>query len=68
MELKDNWKDQSTFVCDTCMYFKNMRCRRNAPTMKGFPAVYPTDWCGDHKISKATMEMKSGVLTQGAKQ
>ncbi len=27
------------------------RCRRQAPTMKGFPVVYGNaDWCGEHKI------------------
>jgi hypothetical protein len=27
------------------------RCRRNAPTMKGYPVVYGiSDWCGEHKI------------------
>jgi len=28
------------------------RCRRNAPTMNGFPAVFETDWCGNHKIDE----------------
>jgi len=28
------------------------RCRRHAPTMSGFPVVYETDWCGDHKIDE----------------
>ena len=28
------------------------RCRRHAPSMSGFPAVFPTDWCGDHKIDE----------------
>ena len=28
------------------------RCRRNAPTMKGWPAVFETDWCGDHKLDE----------------
>jgi hypothetical protein len=53
----DNWVDLRTFVCNTCMYFVEKsdnvgRCRRRAPTMKGFPAVYPTDWCGDHKLGR----------------
>jgi len=26
------------------------RCRRYAPTMKGYPVVYSSDWCGEHKI------------------
>jgi hypothetical protein len=28
------------------------RCRRHAPTMAGFPAVFTTDWCGDHKLNE----------------
>lgn len=28
------------------------RCRRHAPTMSGFPAVFETDWCGDHKLDE----------------
>ena len=28
------------------------RCRRHAPTMKGFPAVFEADWCGDHKLDE----------------
>jgi len=29
------------------------RCRRHAPTMSGYPVVYTTDWCGDHKLDEA---------------
>jgi hypothetical protein len=25
------------------------RCRRQAPTMKGYPVVFSDDWCGEHK-------------------
>jgi len=28
------------------------RCRRHAPTMNGYPAVFATDWCGDHKLDE----------------
>lgn len=28
------------------------RCRRHAPTMAGYPAVFPTDWCGDHRLDE----------------
>lgn len=28
------------------------RCRRHAPTMNGFPAVYENDWCLDHKLDE----------------
>ena len=55
--MEDNWKQRSSgMICKTCMYFVNFRCRRRAPTMKGYPAVYETDWCGDHKLSKEYMD------------
>jgi hypothetical protein len=28
------------------------RCRRHAPTMAGWPAVFESDWCGDHKLDE----------------
>ena len=28
------------------------RCRRNAPTMKGFPVVWGMDWCGEHRLDE----------------
>ena len=28
------------------------RCRRHAPTMAGYPAVFENDWCGDHKMDE----------------
>ena len=28
------------------------RCRKHAPTMQGFPAVFEADWCGDHKLDE----------------
>jgi hypothetical protein len=56
----DNWKHRSDgMLCKTCMYFvlkvpsDNFgRCRRHAPTMSGFPAIFDTDWCGDHKLDE----------------
>jgi len=56
--MKDNWEHRSKgMVCQTCMWFVGKkgdigRCRRRAPTMSGYPAVYKTDWCGDHKIDE----------------
>ena len=53
--------------CKTCMFFVAKltvqaphhetvntlgRCRRHAPTMGGYPAVFVTDWCGDHKLDE----------------
>lgn len=60
----DPWVHRSTEMkCKTCMYFVPKatqdgsdsqlgRCRRNAPTMNGFPVVFPDDWCGNHKIDE----------------
>jgi len=31
------------------------RCRRHAPTMAGFPAVFQSDWCGDHKLDETKL-------------
>jgi len=28
------------------------RCRRHAPTMNGYPVVFMSDWCGDHKLDE----------------
>lgn len=55
---EDNWVHISqTMRCKTCMYFVPKdgtlgRCRRHAPTLSGWPAVYESDWCGDHKLWK----------------
>lgn len=37
------------------------RCRRHAPTMSGFPAVFGTDWCGDHKLDENKMSRARNV-------
>jgi len=31
------------------------RCRRRAPTMAGWPVMFPTDWCGEHKLDENKM-------------
>jgi len=28
------------------------RCRRHAPAMSGYPVVFESDWCGDHKLDE----------------
>ena len=28
------------------------RCYRHAPTITGYPIVFETDWCGDHKLDE----------------
>jgi hypothetical protein len=65
---QDPWAHRSeNMSCKTCMWcvpkFGNApvkpenhkiigRCRKHAPTMGGYPAVYMTDWCGDHKLDE----------------
>lgn len=54
----DPWAHRSTGMkCRTCMWYVEKkaelgRCRRHAPTMNGYPAVYNNDWCGDHKLDE----------------
>jgi len=56
---QDNWKHRASKLKlkeaipeDKPVAGSLGRCRRNAPTMKGWPAVFSTDWCGDHKIDE----------------
>jgi hypothetical protein len=53
---QDLWEHRKEGMrCKTCMFYVNTRCRRHAPTLQGYPAVYPNDWCGDHKLDKVSM-------------
>lgn len=58
MNASDPWEHRSVGMrCTSCMWFVPKgaigRCRRHAPTMNGYPVVYPTDdWCGDHKLDE----------------
>lgn len=65
----DPWIHRSSKMkCANCMWYVEKapssllalglalvvgRCRRHAPTMGGFPVVYTTDWCGDHKLDES---------------
>lgn len=61
-ENRDPWAHRSKGMrCQTCMWFVLKisptpnavgRCRRHAPTMNGYPVVFDTDWCGDHKLDE----------------
>lgn len=31
------------------------RCRKHAPTLGGYPVVFSTDWCGDHKLDERSL-------------
>ena len=63
----DPWVHRSGGMkCHTCMWYVEKkttarvnpekgpigRCRRHAPTMGGYPVVFATDWCGDHKLDE----------------
>ena len=62
----DPWKHRSANIgCVTCMWYVEKakvegsentapigRCRRHAPVMSGYPVVFETDWCGDHKLNE----------------
>lgn len=64
----DPWVNRSSEMrCRTCIWFARKepqslvgsvkateigRCRRHAPTMGGYPVVYMSDWCGDHRIDE----------------
>ncbi len=47
VENKDINKDINK---DTTQLFG--RCRRNAPTINGYPSVFGNDWCGEHKLDE----------------
>ena len=64
---EDPWVHRSAGMrCRTCMFYVKKettsspdpekgpigRCRRHAPTMNGYPVVFVTDWCGDHKLDE----------------
>ena len=66
-EIRDPWVGRVQGMrCATCVSFcpkgenplvnkeKGVfgRCRRNAPTMKGFPIVWGMDWCGEHRLDE----------------
>ena len=69
MENKDPWKQRSVGMrCRTCIWFVEKytetqpdergnvgRCRRHSPTMGGFPVVFSSDWCGDHRLDETKL-------------
>lgn len=65
--VADNWKHRGEGMrCRTCISFvpkesdkgvsKLGRCRKHAPTMQGWPAVFESDWCGDHKLDEEKVQ------------
>lgn len=58
----DPWAHRTVGMrCRSCMFYAPKagtgghfgRCRRHAPSMGGYPAVYSHDWCGDHKMDES---------------
>lgn len=37
------------------------RCRKRAPTLNGYPAVFKNDWCGDHKLDETKLKPSAGA-------
>lgn len=56
---EDMWRHRNARMrCRTCMWYAAKtaevgRCRCHAPTMMGYPVVFPMDWCGDHKLDES---------------
>ena len=74
--MEDNWKHRSSGMrCKTCMWFVGKavteaqitdigRCRRHAPTMNGYPVVFGSDWCGDHKLDEEQIMTQTIEITE----
>ena len=62
LPVRDPWAHRSAGMqCRTCMWFvakgdqfKLGRCRRHSPSQVqiGFPVMFPSDYCGDHKLDE----------------
>lgn len=66
--LKDNWPTHGdTHTCRFCAFYVQKkegptgRCRRHAPTMGGFPVVFPSDSCGDHKLDNEPLRVVAAI-------
>ena len=69
--MADNWKHRGRGMrCETCISFVVKeredreagdnplgRCRRYAPTMRGFVPVFSNDWCGEHRLDENKVEI-----------
>ena len=68
-EVEDNWVHRAANMrCKTCMGYvskklahggisKVGRCRARPPTMRGFPVVFETDWCLEHKLDENRVDL-----------
>jgi len=57
----DNWDQRSKGMrWKSCMWYFPMiyyiaRCRKHAHTRGGWPVMFDTDWCGDHKLNELSL-------------
>ncbi len=70
---EDFWRHRSSMMrCTTCMWYvpkitpekdHNLgRCRKHAPTMDGYPVVFPEEpGCGDHKLDENAVPLREEV-------
>lgn len=64
---EDNWVHRSERMsCATCMWYVQKaqsadnpvvavavgRCRKKSPSMDGWPVMFSSDWCGQHKLDE----------------
>ena len=62
MNTTDNWDHSNDNMrCATCLWSHKktdgtLRCRAHAPTIRGFPVMFPTDWCGEHKLDGSKLQ------------
>lgn len=74
--MPDNWNRRDKgMLCSTCIsYVPKLpppnygvvrevgRCRKHAPTHAGFPVVFPTDWCGDHRLDENKVQAEEAPM------
>lgn len=68
--MSDPWEHRAAGMrCATCMWYAEKRaplgrCRRHAPSMNGYPAVFEKDWCGDHKLSETAIPKHANMTSE----
>lgn len=59
--------------CATCIWYVHTpnaagvtlgACRRLAPAGRGWPAVAPADWCGEHTLDELALPQRLPVLDE----
>ena len=58
--FRDNWMDEHLGERPKHLLVFG-RCRRHAPMMQGYPAVFGNDWCGDHKLDENSLSRRAAT-------